>query len=161
MDYSGTGGRALQNKKDIAGLMRTALRKSVAISTTCCSLSAGAFWQDLRQRALGAIPRGQHRSTIALRSAFVSGRPGARTPLRLSLAKRFELAAFTIEIGGALLAEGEYYLDHAAEHQVVVMNQIRANAWTSPAWQLVTIYYWGLLCGVGDHQVSRRFNLVY
>jgi DGQHR domain-containing protein len=32
MNYYGTGGRALQNKKDIAGLMRAALRKSVAIS---------------------------------------------------------------------------------------------------------------------------------
>lgn len=32
LSYYGTGGRTLQNKKDISALMRTALRKSVAIS---------------------------------------------------------------------------------------------------------------------------------
>jgi hypothetical protein len=62
-------------------------------------------------------------------------------------ARRFELRTAPSEIGSALLADAEHYLDCAAEHQVSLWRHINSTVWLSPAWLSVTFYYWAFfLC---------------
>lgn len=46
------------------------------------------------------------------------------------------------EIGAALLADTEHLMDHAAEHQAHVHDAVTLGSWYSPAWTVVTAYYW-------------------
>lgn len=47
-----------------------------------------------------------------------------------------------IEIGMALLADAEYLMDHAAEHRACIFDVVTSGGWHSPAWTVVTSYYW-------------------
>jgi hypothetical protein len=53
---------------------------------------------------------------------------------------RFELTVYSSDFGSALLADTEYFLDHATEHQVSLWKHIHFSEWLSPAWLVVTLY---------------------
>ena len=55
---------------------------------------------------------------------------------------KFTIAAAPADFGGALLSDAAFHLDHALEHQVSMMRTLSDGQWTSPAWQVVTFYYW-------------------
>ncbi|WP_406694426.1 hypothetical protein V5E97_25455 [Singulisphaera sp. Ch08] len=55
---------------------------------------------------------------------------------------QFSLLTANVEIGSALLSDAEHLLDHAAEHQVLIYRTINMKDWSSPAWLVVTFYYW-------------------
>lgn len=40
------------------------------------------------------------------------------------------------------MSDAAFHLDHALEHQVSMMRTSSSGHWTSPAWQVVTFYYW-------------------
>ncbi len=66
---------------------------------------------------------------------------------RGATARWFELRTAPSEIGSALLADAEHYLDCAAEHQVSLWRHVNSTVWLSPAWLSVTFYYWAFfLC---------------
>ncbi len=105
------------------------------------SFPQGPIWQTLRQRALDAVPPGsqsRYSAPVTLRQWQTAGAYTVAT----TAPQRVEIAAFSDEIGGVLLVEAEHFLDHAAEHQVVLFKQRTSDAWTSSAWQTVTVYYW-------------------
>lgn len=56
--------------------------------------------------------------------------------------KEIVIEAAGIEIGMALLADTEYLLDHAAEHRAIIFDIVTSSEWHSPAWAVVTSYYW-------------------
>jgi hypothetical protein len=105
------------------------------------SLPKGAIWQRLRQQLLSSIPAGVnlvYRSPQTL-SQWQSG--GAYVVQKTS-SKQFTLVSASVDIGGALLSEAEFLLDHAAEHQAYLSTELRSAAWVSLAWQVTGFYYW-------------------
>lgn len=105
------------------------------------SVPEGPIWQWLRQRALDAVPLGSQFDFKVPPTLRHWQKMGSYV-VEARVTKGFDLAAFTNELGGVLLAECEQFLDHAAEHQVTILQQIRSGVWTSAAWQVVTVYYW-------------------
>jgi hypothetical protein len=53
-----------------------------------------------------------------------------------------------VEIGTGLLADVEYLLDHAAEQRATLRNFVSEPNWCSPAWSIVTVYYWAFFCAM-------------
>lgn len=105
------------------------------------TIPKGAVWQSLRQRALAAIPIGTvlpYKEPTSLSKWQSTGSyvvTGASS-------KRFSVIVPSVDLGAALLCESEYFLDHATEQQADIWAQLRANGWGSPAWQVVSFYYW-------------------
>lgn len=61
--------------------------------------------------------------------------------------RRFDLRTAPVDLGSALLADTEHFLDCAAEHHVSLRRYVNATDWLSPAWTTVTFYYWAyFLC---------------
>lgn len=60
----------------------------------------------------------------------------------------FVIVANSADIGSALLTDVEHLLDHAAEHQALVHLGMTSDRWSSPAWLLVTAYYWAFFSTV-------------
>lgn len=56
--------------------------------------------------------------------------------------KAIVIEAAGAEIGAVLLADTECLLDHAAEHNASIFSSLVEGAWSSPAWTVVTAYYW-------------------
>ncbi len=56
--------------------------------------------------------------------------------------KQVVIESAGVEIGTALLSDAEHLLDHAAEHQAMIHDLIVGASWHSPAWTVVTGYYW-------------------
>ena len=101
----------------------------------------GTGWQYLRGLSLDAIPRGTkvfHTRAVPLH-AWRS--QGAFTVLACTKSEITIETAGT-EIGSVLLADAEHLLDHAAEHRATVYDALKSGNWYSPAWVLVTTYYW-------------------
>jgi hypothetical protein len=112
-------------------------------------------WQRLRAMSLDAIPAGTrvyHTKALPLNLWRDKGyfRVVSCTKSVISI----EAAAH--EIGGALLADTEYLLDHAAEHQASIRDSVIEVNWKSPAWMLVTVYYWGFFSAMALTRISGR-----
>lgn len=104
-------------------------------------LPQGVLWQSLRQRALGAIPKG---ALLDVKNPLTLARwqsQGTYTITAVSSAK-FTVAVAPTEFGGALLSDASLHLDHALEHQATMANGLSNAVWSSAAWQVVTVYYW-------------------
>jgi hypothetical protein len=91
---------------------------------------------------LDAIPMG---SSIAFRSPLTLRTWQEQGTYTISAASssRFTVSVQPQDFGGALFSDAAFHLDHALEHQVSLMKVLQAGIWSSPAWQLVTFYYWG------------------
>ena len=129
----------------------------------------GAIWQALRTDALDTIPSGTrvfHSSAQTLSGWFSRGYFSVAHPVPHGLA----LVTSEKEIGISLLSEAEHLLDHASEHQVVVYRGTRTGSQWSPAWLVVTVYYWGFFLALAltrlvgrtiwflDHDAVRLIN---
>jgi hypothetical protein len=115
----------------------------------------GAYWQRLRQQCLAAIPLYTpmaygNPSTLATWASTGSYTVASATK------SGFHLECAGVEIGGALLADAEHYLDHAAEHQALLLNSAHRAEWASPAWLAVTTYYWGFFAATALSRLLGR-----
>jgi hypothetical protein len=111
------------------------------------SFPKGAVWQTCRDATL---------DSIAVNSSFTAQNPVTLSSWRdrgsFSVvavdSKRFILECASAEIGSAIVGDIEHLLNHIAEHRALVHELVRKDLWTSPAWLLVTIYYWGLFAAL-------------
>lgn len=111
------------------------------------SLPKGAIWQRIRQTALDAIPTGavvSFKSPVSLAHWQATG--SYTVVPRSSSSIKIQVGA--TDFGGALFSDARLHLDHALEHQVTLLKGIGSGQWTSPAWQLVTFYYWAYTCAM-------------
>lgn len=101
----------------------------------------GALWQRMRQRALDAIPPG---SSVDFRSPLTLATWQARGTYTISSSSsaKFTVSVAPTDFGGALVSDAAFHLDHALEHQASLMKTLAGGQWSSPAWQVVTFYYW-------------------
>ena len=60
------------------------------------------------------------------------------------------------EIGAALLSDAEHLLDHASEHRASLHQLISEASWCSPAWSVVTAYYWAFFSGLAITRIVGR-----
>jgi len=60
------------------------------------------------------------------------------------------------EIGAALLSDTEYLLDHASEQRATVYDVLTRADWYSPAWALVTTYYWCFFSALAITRLTGR-----
>ena len=98
-------------------------------------------WQYLRSLSLDAIPTGTKVFYTRAVALHEWRRNGAFTVVSCTK-KEVVLEAAAVEIGAALLSDTEYLLDHAAEHRATLHDAVIRTTWHSPAWTLVTTYYW-------------------
>lgn len=111
------------------------------------SFPKGAVWQSCRSHALTSIADG---SSFSPQNPFTltSWRQRGSFSVVTASPKGFALECSAAEIGSALLGDIEYLFNHVAEHRALVHNSIKNSQWNSPAWLLVTIYYWGLFAAL-------------
>ena len=95
----------------------------------------------MRQRALDAIPPGSNADFRAPLTLAAWQAQGTYTISSISSTK-FTVAAAPVDFGGALLSDAAFHLDHALEHQASLMKTLAGDQWSSPAWAVVTFYYW-------------------
>jgi hypothetical protein len=69
---------------------------------------------------------------------------------------RVVLETSGVEIGTALLVDAEYLLDHAAEHQAHIHDAVTLAPWHSPAWAVVTTYYWAFFSVLALTRLTGR-----
>jgi hypothetical protein len=68
----------------------------------------------------------------------------------------FSVVASAADFGGSLLTDVEFFLDHAAEHQVTLFRDVSAESWRSPAWVAVTMYYWSFFLALALTRLLGR-----
>jgi hypothetical protein len=115
----------------------------------------GNIWQDLRAMALDAIPSETRISYGNPSSLAQWYRTGFYT-VTGSNANHYFINASTIDFAGALLGDVEYLLDHAAEQQTTIQQALQSNHWISPAWFVVTCYYWAFFTGLALTRLLGR-----
>ena len=115
----------------------------------------GAVWQQLRQRALDAVPDG----TVVRPSAQVTlGNWLSHGAYRVSAAstKRFTLETSAADVGGAIFADASLHLDHAVEHSTSLRNILSSGLWHSSAWSAVLVYYWAFFLVLALTRITGR-----
>ncbi len=95
----------------------------------------------MRQQALNAIPPGASVDFKAPLTLATWQAQGTYT-IASGSSTKFTIEAAPADFGGALLSDAAYHLDHALEHQTSLMKTLASGQWNSPAWQIVTFYYW-------------------
>lgn len=105
------------------------------------TLPQSALWQRMRQRALDTIPPGASLDFRAPLTLAAWQAQGTYT-ISSSSSTRCTVEVTPPDFGGALLSDAAYHLDHALEHQASLMKTLASGQWSSPAWQVVTFYYW-------------------
>jgi hypothetical protein len=101
----------------------------------------GAVWQRVRTRLLDSVPT-TTRLHYASPQHLSSWRKEGVYVVAASTSKVVTVSVHPEDFAEILLGEAQSYLDHAAEHQALIWSQSNADAWPSPAWQVVTTYYW-------------------
>ena len=96
---------------------------------------------ELRTEALSTIPP-ESRAPVGVENSLALWYPRGYFGVIGVNKNGFELQAATADIGSAILADVEHYLDSAAELQVSLWRHVNAANWLSPAWLMVTFYYW-------------------
>lgn len=99
------------------------------------------IWQELRRDCLGTIPPDSQITYSKPVSLSVWQKEGYYSVTSISK-RRYTLITASADIGGALLGDVEHLLDSAAEHQASLWKHINTSEWLSPAWIVVTFYYW-------------------
>lgn len=109
----------------------------------------------MRQRAVEAVPAG---SSLEFKSPQTLSAWQARGTYTLSSASSTRLAIVVAptDFGGALFSDAAFHLDHALEHQASLMNALATGQWSSPAWQVVTFYYWSYYCAMALSRLLGR-----
>jgi hypothetical protein len=112
-------------------------------------------WQSLRSLCLDAIPADTkvfHTRATPLhkwrqQGAFI---------VSACTKKYITIESAGAEIGEVLLSDTEYLLDHAAEHRALI-HDVTTNAnWHSPAWTVVTAYYWVFFTALALTRMTGR-----
>lgn len=119
------------------------------------TLPQGALWQRLRQKALDAIPLGaavNFRTPLSLAAWQTSG---TYTVSAISSSKH-TITVASADFGGALLSDAAFHLDHALEHQASLMKSLTSGQWASPAWHVVTFYYWAYFAAMALTRMLGR-----
>lgn len=119
------------------------------------TLPQGALWQRLRQQALNAIPSGANVDFRAPATLATWQAQGTYTISSTSSTK-FTVNVSPADFGGALLSDAAFHLDHALEHQASIMKTFAGGQWTSPAWQVVTFYYWAYFAAMAFSRMLGR-----
>ncbi len=101
----------------------------------------GTGWQRLRSKCFDTIPAGTgvyHTRAVPLHEWRERG------AFNVVLCDRQQIILETAgaEIGATLVADAEYLLDNSAEHQASLHDAVEGSSWYSPAWSLITAYYW-------------------
>lgn len=107
----------------------------------------GPVWQKIRADSLDSIPGGSQFPYNAPRPLSSWYKTGYYRIIKSST-DNLEIACAPDEIGAALLADAEYFMDHAAEHHALLASVRNSDLWHSPCWMVVTAYYWAFFCAV-------------
>jgi hypothetical protein len=110
-------------------------------------------WQRLRTMSLDTVPSGTRVYHVRAVPLNLWRDKGSFTVISCTK-NQVSIEASASEIGGALLADTEYLLDHAAEHQASLRDAVVVQNWHSPAWMLVTLYYWGFFSALALTRIS-------
>ncbi len=105
------------------------------------SFPKGNVWQEARSLALDAIPIGVSH-TFGRPNTLGSWTQAGYFTVSASSSKGYTLVVPAMEFGSALIGNAEYLLDHAAEHQVFLWRAQSSGGTWSPAWLVITWYYW-------------------
>jgi hypothetical protein len=115
----------------------------------------GIGWQYLRALALDTVPLGT-RVHYGNATPFQEWRTRGAFTVTSCTKKAVVLETAGAEIGSSLLADVEHLLDHAAEHRAEFCRSLLAGAWSSPAWGIVTTYYWCFFSVMAFTRLSGR-----
>lgn len=127
------------------------------------SIPKATAWQVLRQLCLDAIPLGTsayYKNATPFHDWFTKGTFHVASCTK----KEVVIWANHIEVGTALLSDSQHFLDHAAEQHASFKNLVLATDGHSPAWSVVTAYYWSFfsamaiarLSGIGPWFVTKQ-----
>lgn len=143
----GAGGRALPTKKAIGVCFAgSATPKRAAVGRHALIVPKERIWQELRAEVLSTIPP-ESRAPISAVNSLTLWYQRGYFAVQSATKRRFELRTAPTDIGSALLADVEHFLDSSAEHQVSLWQHVNTSAWISPAWMTVTFSYWAFfLC---------------
>lgn len=113
------------------------------------------IWQFLRSSCLASIPPNTRAPFTAPRPINAWRREGYYT-VTSATGNRIVLVASECDFGAALLSDAEHLLDNAAEHQTSLYSVTDRDAWLSPGWSIVTIYYWGFFAALALTRLLGR-----
>lgn len=119
------------------------------------SLPQGAFWQRLRQQSLDAVPIGT-RVDFRAPATLASWQSRGAYSISSTSGTKFDLVVQTEDFGSALLSDCAFHLDHALEHQASLRKVLETSTWVSPAWQVVTFYYWSYFSAMALSRLLGR-----
>jgi len=101
----------------------------------------GPIFQALREMSLTAIPA-DVKAGINSPWSLQDWRESGNYSVVGHNSRSFILECAPVDLGSCFLTEAELLLDHIAEQRVTVWSALFSSGWVSPAWLVVTIYYW-------------------
>ena len=105
------------------------------------TLPKGTIWQEIRAKALIAIPVGcksNFAKPISIRKWLDTGFFSVTCS-----SSGFELTTNREDFGSALFGDAEHLMDHCTEQMAVTRWHLGRREEQSTAWSFVTCYYWG------------------
>lgn len=105
------------------------------------SFPKGVIWQELRALTLDAVPIGS-RVSFNNPQGLAGWRQAGFFSVPSVTASQFTVTTAPADFGSALLGDAEFFLDHAVEQQASVWALLTSSKWVSPAWTVVSFYYW-------------------
>lgn len=119
------------------------------------SIPQGALWQRLRQQSLDAVSVGA-RIDFRAPATLASWQSSGAYSISSTSGAKFDLVVQAEDFGSALLSDAAFHLDHALEHQALLRRALDTNTWISPAWQVVTFYYWSYFSAMALSRLLGR-----
>ncbi|MEZ4400828.1 MAG: hypothetical protein R3B06_12460 [Kofleriaceae bacterium] len=115
----------------------------------------GVVWQEIRAAALDTVPDKYPLTPASMHS--LSGWLKAGSFQCQSEAKyELNLLVYSSDIGGALLGDAEYFLNHATEHRIASFSAVEKGRLPSDTWLLVTYYYWAYFSALAITRMTGK-----
>lgn len=123
-------------------------------------LSATAFpregiWQEIRASALDSITS-QYPLTPANMYSLVEWLKAGSYSCQTATKSEFSLLVYSDDVGGALLGDAEYFLNHASEQRAAAFAAIEHRKPASDAWLLITYYYWAYFSALAITRMTGK-----
>lgn len=119
------------------------------------SFPRATIWPKMLEMAIDAVPQGSL-ITPTRQVTLADWRTAGFYRVNSLSGGTFSLETAGPEIGRALLTDTEFLLDSATEHRVSMWSSFQSERWQSPAWHVVTLYYWAFYCALALTRLTGK-----
>ena len=115
----------------------------------------GPIWQVIREQALDLV-RDDVKVLFGSPRTLSDWSVNGSYVVSGSDPRQFVIACSRQELAGVIFSEANLLMDHAEEQRRQIIDSIVVRDWSSPAWNVVTVYYWCFFLALAYSRLTGR-----